>query len=443
MPSTVDKSLITKICVDDFAFRKRYTYGSVMVDLESHRIIDIIDSRETKDVEKWLATYPNIQVVSRDGAQTYSSATTNAHPKVIQVSDRFHLLKNLSEAMEKFMRRLFPSRLVIPSTVVQNEEMQALYNTRNRSERIRFAQKKYAEGYSINDIALLLHSATTTIKRYLIIPEDEIPEVKENVMERKHMQQMDKKKAAIEEVRQLYDKGHAPDEISRLTGHTFTTVTNYLKDDCPLSNGHYDRRLPGKLAPYEKTVIEMRAQGITYTKIHEHITAHGYTGTVASLRVFMQKERTHRQKLDAQSTEPVEYIPRKIMSQLIYRKLEDVKGLTQEQYEAAIKKYPVLGELYNLLKEFYEIIFSQKSEKLDGWIESALKQQIDELDCYIGGLKKDISAVKNAIDYKYNNGLAEGSVNKIKLIKRIMYGRNSFSLLKAKILLNEYFYQIN
>lgn len=120
-----------------------------------------------------------------------------------------------------------------------------------------------------------------------------------------------------------------------------------------------------------------------------------------------------------------------------------MKGLTQEQYEAAIKKYPVLGELYNLLKEFYEIIFSQKSEKLDGWIESALKQQIEELDCYIGGIKKDISAVKNAIDYKYNNGLAEGSVNKIKLIKRIMYGRNSFSLLKAKILLNEYFYQIN
>jgi len=68
---------------------------------------------------------------------------------------------------------------------------------------------------------------------------------------------------------------------------------------------------------------------------------------------------------------------------------------------------------------------------------------VDELDSYTKGLKKDISAVKNGIDYKYNNGLAEGSVNKIKLTKRIMYGRNSFSLLKAKLLLNEYFYQIN
>lgn len=77
-------------------------------------------------------------------------------------------------------------------------------------------------------------------------------------------------------------------------------MTNYLKDDCSLSNGHYDRRLPGKLAPYEQTVIEMRSKGMTYPKIHEYITGKGYTGTVASLRVFMQKERTHRKSIEKQ-----------------------------------------------------------------------------------------------------------------------------------------------
>lgn len=443
MPAIVDKSLVTKVCVDDFAFRKRYTYGTVMVDFETHRIIDIIASRETKNVEEWLKTYPNLQVISRDGAQTYSSAATNSHPNALQISDRFHLLKNLSESVEKYMRRLFPSRLVIPSTKTQNAEMQALYNTRNRSERIRFAQKKRSEGYTVNDIALLLHSATTTISRYLSIPESEIPASRENVMERKHIQQMGKKKAAIEEVRKLYSMGHTADEISRLTGHTWQTVTNYLKEDCSLSNGHYDLRLPGKLAPYEQTVIEMRSKGITYTKIHEYISENGYTGTVASLRVFMQKERTHQQRTQKQFTEPVEYIPRKFMCQLIYRELENVKGLTQNQYEAALKKYPILGKLYTLLKEFYRIVFSKKSSELDSWIEVASALQVDELNSYIGGLKKDLPAVKNGIDHKYNNGLAEGSVNKIKLAKRIMYGRNSFLLLKAKLLLNEYYYQIN
>lgn len=63
MPSLVDKSVVTKVCVDDFAFRKRYTYGSVMVDLETHRIIDIIDSREIKQVKEWLKSYPNLKII--------------------------------------------------------------------------------------------------------------------------------------------------------------------------------------------------------------------------------------------------------------------------------------------------------------------------------------------------------------------------------------------
>ena len=106
-----------------------------MVDLESHRIIDLLDSRETGKVEEWLKSYPNIQVISRDGAQTYASAAANSHPGALQISDRFHLLKNLSGAVEEYMYRLFPSRLAVPA-VSQNPEMQALYDTRNRTERI-------------------------------------------------------------------------------------------------------------------------------------------------------------------------------------------------------------------------------------------------------------------------------------------------------------------
>ncbi len=93
MPSIVDKSSVKRVCVDDFAFRKRYTYGTVMVDPESHRIIDIIDTRETTEVAEWLKTYPSIEFISRDGAQAYASASSNSHPKAIQISDRFHLLK--------------------------------------------------------------------------------------------------------------------------------------------------------------------------------------------------------------------------------------------------------------------------------------------------------------------------------------------------------------
>lgn len=123
----------------------------------------------------------------------------------------------------------------------------------------------------------------------------------------------------------------------RLTGHTTITIRIYLKDEYIMDNGHYDNRIQGKLAPYEQKVITMRSKGITYKKIHEQIVKEGYTGTIASLRMFMQKERTHQRSISKNITERVEYIPRKLFCQLIYRELENIKGLTKEQYNASIK----------------------------------------------------------------------------------------------------------
>ena len=111
--------------------------------------------------------------------------------------------------------------------------------------------------------------------------------------------------------------------------------------------------MPGKLAPYEQEVLTLCAEGITYSKIHEVICAKGYDGTVASLRMLMQKERTHRKSISSASSEPKEYIPRKFMCQLIYRELEKVKGITPEQYDCTIKIYSMLGQLYSMLKEFH------------------------------------------------------------------------------------------
>ncbi len=137
----------------------------------------------------------------------------------------------------------------------------------------------------------------------------------------------------------------------------------------------------------------------------------------------------------------VEYDPRKLLCKLLYRK--EVKGLSEYQYNALIEKYDILGKVYRVIEQFYKIVYAKKYEELEAWMEEARLLEIPEVDSYLNGMEKDLIAVKNAIKYNYNNGLAEGSVNKIKLIKRIMYGRNSFEMLKAKILLNEYYFQIN
>ena len=200
MPSIVDKSFVTKICVDDFALRKRFSYGTVMVDLESHRIIDLLPSREASDVAKWLASFPNIQVVSRDGAAAYSSAAADSHPKAIQISDRFHLIKGLSDAITKYMIREFPARVEIPLTEEVSGEKEALYNTANRPLRIRFAHEKRKEGLTVSDIALLLHSCPATVRKYLAIPEEEIPENNPTLRERQHQLAIQQKQQEVEEM---------------------------------------------------------------------------------------------------------------------------------------------------------------------------------------------------------------------------------------------------
>lgn len=442
MPSIVDKNSVRKICVDDFAFRKRYTYGTVMIDIETHRIVDILESRDTKLVENWLRTYPNIELISRDGAQTYASASTNAHPNAIQVSDRFHLLKNLSEAVELYIRKVFPARVDIPSIDEINwQEFEILYNTANRNERILFAKKKINEGYSVSDIALLLHSSNKTVQKYVEMSEDDIPASRITTRERQHLEEIERKRNAINEVRQLKAKGYSISEIARRTCHTPKTVRIYLDPNCPVSNAGYDARKHGKLHNYEKEVISLRAKGVTYSKIHEIICAKGYDGTVASLRVFMQKERTHiKSNMENATPQATAYVSRKTICQLIYKNIEKVKNITQEQYNEVLKRYPVLGKLYHLLKEFHRIIFTHKVDEFDFWMKEALELKIDEITSYVRGLEADLEAVRNSIIYQHNNGLAEGSVNKIKLIKRTMYGRNSFHMLRAKVLFHEQFH---
>ena len=77
-----------------------------MVDIETHKIIDMIDSREEEKITEWLKTYPNLEVISRDGGIMYKSASDKAHPKAKQISDRFHILKNLTEYAKDALKRI-------------------------------------------------------------------------------------------------------------------------------------------------------------------------------------------------------------------------------------------------------------------------------------------------------------------------------------------------
>ncbi len=443
MPSIVDKLAVRKICVDDFAIRKRFSYGTVMVDLESHKIVDMIPSRDVADVERWLREFPNVEVVSRDGAQIYASAVKGAYPQASQVSDRFHIIKGLSEAIEKYVIRSYPAKIEIPAVTIQSDEMKQLLNINNRKKRIVFAHEQKELGLTTQEIALLLRASLKTVNKYLSIDPNSVRNKRSDILcEARHKLALNQKQMDVAEARKMFEAGIPMEQIAKELHHTSKTIQCYLDPNYNCVNGHYHLRLPGKLAPYENKVLDLRSKGMTYKKIHAIISAEGYKGSVASLRMFVQKERC-RNVGDQQSAnacsdyQPKEYIQRKSLTQLIYSKIDDIYSISREQFKKALETYPMLANLYELRNEFFRIIYSKNPSGLEGWIHKLYDLNIAELSTYANGISKDIDAVKNGILLAYNNGLAEGSVNKIKVVKRIMYGRNSFELLKAKVLLRE------
>jgi len=383
-----------RICIDDFALKRRYRYGTVMVNLDTGQIIDMIESREKDEVSKWLAKYPNIHVVSRDGSQTYASAITQAHPDAVQISDRFHILQNLTDGAKQNISKVVGANFRIPA---------------------REGEYGKSGGYWEKPEH---HGA--------------------DYPERLHLANTEKKRETVERVRSLAVQGFSVSDIVRETGLSYNTARRYLGEGYNPAFVQFGEKRSSKLKPHTDKIDAMLTERRTFAEIEKAIRSNGYDGAASTIRMYATRQRRIIKDATAQALGNTELIERKWLTKLLYNPIEKVKGITEGQVERVVSEYPVLGILYDIVRSFKELMFSKRVNELDAWIETAAQYEIDEINSFIKGITADLDAVKNAIRYDYNNGLAEGSVNKVKVIKRIMYGRCSFRLLRNKILQREF-----
>lgn len=430
----IDKTSVVAICIDDFALKKRQRYGTIMVDLYSRKLIDMIETREMAEVKLWLMEYSNIQIVSRDGSRTYANAIGEAHPNAIQISDRFHLLKNLNDYATLVLQKLFQGRIAIPITD-ETKRCRTVMLVGTISQQVKLVKNLHKNGHSQNEISLITGSSIRMVKKYIDMSENDIPLERKTVRGRSHDEAMEKLKQRVVMVHKLCKDGLSITEIAQKTGFTRNTVRNYLSDGFLPMNAHYGKQREGKLEPFRNEVLRLKSEGLKYREIHSTIIEKGYSGTQDAIRGFISKERRIQQDLLSVNAGTEELIDKKWLIRLLYKPIEEIKGISQEQLKSVLSTYPLYTDILRIVSEFKAILKSKKPETLLLWMEKVSALKIAELDSFIEGLKLDVDAVMNSIAYDYSNGLAEGTVNKIKVIKRIMYGRCRFPLLKNKCML--------
>jgi transposase len=364
----------SRIGIDDFAFKKRNRYGTLIVDLDSKQPIEVLNSRSTSSVQSWLKEHPSIELVSRDGSKTYASAITNSLPEAIQVVDRWHLLKGLFDAYKQTLHDYLPSKWTKKTKVISSE-------------------------------------AETHIS----------PRKSDQIREKN----TDQKWELILNVQELYRQGKTVAAIARQFHLARGTVYRYLKQD-----HRPDLRRSSICAPFLQTIQSFVIQCQTTDFIERKIRKEGYLGSRTTLDSVVAQIR--RENRNHYTTETV------FRSHLLSRlwKEEDFSKVIDGVPHSFIEAFPKLRVIHETIHSFRTLVSTQDHMKLDTWLAKYEKVDILSFKSFINGIKSDLEAVKNALFYSWNNGILEGYINKLKTIKRMMYGRASYELLKRRVLFN-------
>jgi transposase len=378
--------------LDEWAWRKGRTYGTIMVDLEAHRVLDLLPDCRSETVAEWLQRYPSITVISRDRSGPFASAASQGAPGATQVADRFHLLKNLSETLQRVFEQ-------------------------HRS------QLDTVRGVADQGAAAPATELTTAAR----------PSVATQRAERRNGRQ-----ARYQEVRQLHASGMSRTQIAQRVGLSRKTVSRYLNTTAyPAHPGAKRRGRPygSQLDQFKPYLLE-RFQGGCHNArlLYEEIRSQGYEGCSSLVRKFITVIR----RCSEQGTPvPLQTKPRYSIGDLVFSVLRCAEDLSEEdktviaQIEAVDE---VLHRACQLAMSFAVMVRQRRVEELQPWLEQADRSEIAAFQSFVAGLRRDEAAVRAALELPWSQGQVEGQINRLKLIKRAGYGRAGFALLRQRVI---------
>jgi transposase len=387
--------------VDDFAFRRGHRYGTILVDQEAHRPIDILPNREAATLRTWLQGHPEIEIITRDRSLAYAEAARSGAPQAVQVADRFHLLQNLREAVE---RTLVKQHLVLRQAA---QEISPRYQTE---------QMLKAEGLieSLSDRVAPVNQKTQALSQ----------------------QRRARRLARYEEVKRLKQQGLPIKQIAQQLGAHRRTIRNFLR-----AESFPERQAPKPRAtlmdPFVEYLKKRWEDGChNGAQLYREIHRQGYKGSATALRRHLRKWRGTVPEVIRKLRLLTDFPPPSPRQAAWWLCLDEDRLEKQEkEYVAVLTRLsPEIHTLRELTWEFQQLVKQRQEARLDQWRETVVRSGLGELKSFAENLMNDEAAVREAMRSKWSNGQTEGQINRLKLVKRQMYGRGKADLLRARVL---------
>lgn len=382
------------IGVDDWAFKKGRTYGTVIVDLVQQEVIDLLPDREADTLAEWLKQHPEVTTVSRDRYGPYALGVKTGAPQARQVADRFHLLMNLGEAT----KRVFQSK---------GKELKEAFNLYNNP---------------LND-----NPITEPVQELI----EHKTEAREATISTADIS-VDKQHK-FEKVKELHAQGFSIRQIATAVNVSRVTIRKYLNME-HLSTR--ESRNSTNLDAFISFLILEDNRNKTYRELHQTIATMGFNGKYSQFCHKMNHICAIQPSFRKKDTFPVPiktWSPTRL-SLMLYMEPDQLQCTDDLKFlKLLFEKCPEIKQMGQFVKNFKKLYQCKEDGMLKAWIEEVCKSECG-LKNFAKNLSKDFEAVNNSIITPFSNGQVEGQVNRIKNIKRKMYGRASFQLLRKMVL---------
>jgi transposase len=371
--------------VDDWALRKGERYGTILVDLERHRTVDLLPERSAESLAKWLKEHPGVEILTRDRGEAYAEGARVGAPQAMQVADRFHLCKNLMEAIEKEVAGQLPAirRLLLHQEPSPEGPGQVELNRRRQRER-----------------------------------------------EESRAQRL----ALWQQVQELGSQGYTRKEIGQRCGLEAHTVCRYLRSST-FPERHQRSPSGSRLDPYKPYLLQRWQEGCqNASQLWRELQEQGFVGGATAVRDCVHPWRAMGEAEGPHQVLTVKVPAVRALAWLLVRP-DPEEPERASMIEDLCAGCPPLGQVRQLAEGFFALVHGQAESDLSTWQARVENSGLKHLGALARGLDRDRAAVDAALREPWSNGPTEGHVNRLKLIKRQMYGRASFELLRRRVLL--------